>query len=696
MPLARTHSYTSYLRGRRYRLIAAALTCAVWLALALAVYPLKDKDGSYATYPYGLATSLENQALDLLFQLRNARHPKAAERGLNDPITLIEVDEETIKASRIRLQKWPRNLYARLIDRASKGQATIIGLDILLGEEGGASADDKTWDQELAVSIADAGNVVLTMKTEAGGFAESKPLEIFSESANAVGYMDIPLDRDGFLRSVQLFRPAPDGGTQFSFATRVAEGYLMLRAYAQKFAELQAQGINEEQAAEEAGIFAQRIPGLIPETDNSVSINGRKLPLRNDLFLQLDFRGRPPAFRKISAKEILFNPGAEISDELFRDRIVLIGAANVDAPDLFPTPFYEASLLARLLNRNLPTAPARTPGVELHATTVATLLFGNALVRPAYIWQIAALLLPLIMVALSIFNLRAFWTLSLVGVIAVGLLVVSSWAFNSYGLILPLASAWLGVAVLTPLGLGLRYAHEQTLRTETEREREQVMDIFSRFVSGEVADEIWERRGQASLAGENRVVTIIFTDIRNFTTLSEAVSSQTVVEWLNDYFARMNTIVESHGGHINKYIGDGLMIVFGAPSDRGAEVEARAAVDCGLSMLKAVESLNEEWKGLNRPVIKIGVGIHTGDVTCGVIGAERRLEYTVIGDAVNLSARLEATTKELAVPILISEDTARLLGEGHVVRTLGEVKVRGKTTNTSVYTIEPKKIEDAI
>ncbi|HEX8098470.1 MAG TPA: adenylate/guanylate cyclase domain-containing protein, partial [Pyrinomonadaceae bacterium] len=270
-------------------------------------------------------------------------------------------------------------------------------------------------------------------------------------------------------------------------------------------------------------------------------------------------------------------------------------------------------------------------------------------------------------------------------------LVLSSWAFNAHALVLPLASAWVGMAVLTPFGLGLRYAREQMMRLESEQERAQVMDIFSRFVSADVANEMWERRGQDSLAGEVRTVTVIFTDIRNFTTLSESEASDKVVEWLNEYFGRMNRIVEAHGGHINKYLGDGLMIVFGAPVDRGDTEEARSAVACGLAMLREVERINEDWKGTGRPVMKIGCGIHTGPATCGVVGAERRLEYTVIGDTVNLSSRLESTTKEFGVPILISESTAKLLGDDYEVRPLGEVKVKGKTANTSVYTVEQKQ-----
>src|SRR6185436_4371800 len=246
--------------------------------------------------------------------------------------------------------------------------------------------------------------------------------------------------------------------------------------------------------------------------------------------LQLDFRGRSPAFRRVSAGEILFNPQAKIPDDLFRDRIVLIGAANIDAPDLFPTPFYEPLALARVLDRNLPNIPRRTPGVELHATSVATLLFGKMFRRPAFAWQTLAALIALALVGFAVFYLRALWAFLTVILIAALALVVSSWAFNAHGVILPLASTWLGIAVLTPAGLGLRYARERLLRSETEAERAQVMDIFSRFVSADVANEMWEKRGQLSLAGEKRTVTIIFTDIRNFTTLSETAASNTVVE----------------------------------------------------------------------------------------------------------------------------------------------------------------------
>ena len=638
----------------------------------MAMRPLKDASGSYASYPYGLLTGFENQALDLLFQLREARRPETRTRAEREPITIIEIDDYTIRRSNVRIQKWPRDLYARLIDHASQNGAAVIGLDVFLSEAGGASVEDKVADQKLAKSIAEAGNVVLAMKTYSGGFEELQPLAMFADAAYAVGFVDLPLDNDGFVRSAQLFLERPGETSKISFGTRLVEGYLAAMA-------------PESEAPQYLG----------PGTNGNLRLGARSIILRNDGNLQLDFRGRWGSFRNVSAAQILLPGDSTFTRtpppaDLFRDRIVLIGASNIDSPDLFATPHYEYSALARLLYRGLPVAPMRMPGVEIHANAAATLLSGKMLKRPAYALQILGVLIILALVALAMFYLRPLFAFVAVLVIGVSSLIVASWAFNGHGTILPLAGVWLGMIVLTPVGLWVRDARERLLRRETEAERLQVMDIFSRFVSGDVAVAVWEKRGQASLIGENRTVTIIFTDIRGFTTLSESAQSEEVVEWLNDYFGRMNEIVERHGGHINKYIGDGLMIVFGAPVDRGDREEALAAVECGLEMLDEVERMNEDWKGLGRPVVKIGCGIHTGLATCGVVGADRRLEYTIIGDTVNLSARLESTTKEFSVPILISEPTAKLIESNYDVRPLGEVKVKGKTQNTTVFTVSRK------
>ena len=191
----------------------------------------------------------------------------------------------------------------------------------------------------------------------------------------------MPLDADGFVRSVSL-TISSNNEVALSFATRLAEGYLASRT---------PEG--------------QDPPVLQPVSEGMNVLGERHLPLRRDRNLQLDFRSRSPVFRTVSAGDILFNEKA-LSPDLFRDRIVIVGAANIDAPDLFYTPFYEASALSRLLDRKLSTDPIRTPGAELHATSAATMLFGETPTRPRYIWQIAFLILPLALIALVVFGCR--------------------------------------------------------------------------------------------------------------------------------------------------------------------------------------------------------------------------------------------------------------------------------------------------
>ncbi|HYP02159.1 MAG TPA: adenylate/guanylate cyclase domain-containing protein, partial [Pyrinomonadaceae bacterium] len=648
MPIFKNFSITPYILRRWYWVLTIILTLVIWGALALALKPVEDRAGTYATRPYGFMTGMEDSALDILFQLRDVRQPELRERGKRESIVIIEVDEDSIKESNVRLQKWPRSWYARLIDRAAEGGANTIGLDLYLSEEGGISAEDKAADQKMVESLTNAGNVVLAQKLEAGGTSSIVPLPMFADSAYLVGFVDLPHESDRFVRIGQLSKitAKPDGTSdqQFSFATQIARGFT-------------------EQVIE------------APPGQNKVILGERVLPLRNDLNLQIDFRGRSPGFTRVSARDILCEefqresaPNLKcderqpLAEDFFRDKIVLIGATNNDAPDLFTTPYYLPKQLVRpvlqMFDKNLPTVPKLMPGIEVHANIVATILNGKYLVRPTYRQQLLMLLLPLVLVAAAVFWLRALWGFLVTIVVAAAVLLVASWAFNTHGMILPLASAELGIlGMLAPSGFLLRYAHERSIRDATEAERAAIMDIFSKCVSPEVADTLWQQRGDLSIAGERRIVTLIFTDIRGFTTLSESVDSAVVVTWLNEYFSRMHRIVCSYGGHINKFIGDGLMIVFGAPVDRGQKLEARAAVACGLEMLAEVERINEEWQGKDRPHIAIGVGGHTGEATCGVVGAEGRLEYTIIGDTVNLSARLESTTKEKGVPILISDAT---------------------------------------
>ncbi len=172
----------SYLLREWYWALAIGLAVVIWGALVLAMYPMTDANGKFTSYPYGLVTPLEEFGLDILFQMRNVAHPDRLERGQKEPITIIGVDEATIRAKKYRLQNWPRSYYAQLIDRASQGGASVIGVDVYFSEAGGMGAEYKADDQKLIDSINNAGNVVIVKKLPEGGSEAIDPLPEFAEA----------------------------------------------------------------------------------------------------------------------------------------------------------------------------------------------------------------------------------------------------------------------------------------------------------------------------------------------------------------------------------------------------------------------------------------------------------------------------------------------------------------------------------
>ncbi len=214
-------------------------------------------------------------------------------------------------------------------------------------------------------------------------------------------------------------------------------------------------------------------------------------------------------------------------------------------------------------------------------------------------------------------------------------------------------------------------------------EREFIKDAFSRYVTRQVSDVVLQ--GGLDLGGEMRHVTILMTDIRGFTTMSENMSPRTVVKLLNRYFTAMVEACMEHDGLIDKFIGDAIMVVFGAPARTEPAVSALKAARAALAMTERLEGLNRELISEGLTPLKTGIGIHSGEAIAGNIGSPQRLNYTVIGDAVNIAARIETASKELACDLLISEATRELLGPRAVVGTGEVVQLKGKSMPTRVF-----------
>jgi len=220
------------------------------------------------------------------------------------------------------------------------------------------------------------------------------------------------------------------------------------------------------------------------------------------------------------------------------------------------------------------------------------------------------------------------------------------------------------------------------------RQRENLRSSLVRYVSNHVADKILSSGETPTLTGERRRITVLFSDVRGFTTLSEKMPPEEVVALLNSYFERMIDIVFKHEGTLDKFIGDGLMAFFGAPqNDPHHEAHAvRAALDMRVEMAK----LQERWMREKQLDIRIGIGIHTGYAVVGNIGSDLKMQYTAIGDTVNLSARLESASKELGTDIIVSEDTRAAIADEFAFQALDSIRVKGRETPISVYSVEPR------
>jgi adenylate cyclase len=216
-------------------------------------------------------------------------------------------------------------------------------------------------------------------------------------------------------------------------------------------------------------------------------------------------------------------------------------------------------------------------------------------------------------------------------------------------------------------------------------ERDRVRDLLGKVVSPEIAAELL--RGDVALGGEEREVAVLFSDLRNFTTMSEALAPQEMLRVLNDYFTQMSAIVEKHGGVVDKYVGDALMALFGAPLSRADDADR--AMEAALEMCQALDELNDQWQGQGLAAINVGIGINTDVVVAGNMGSQTRLNYTVIGDGVNLAARLETLTKtpEYATQIIVSGSTLAKARRRYHTRPLGAVAVKGKQKSTEIHAL---------
>ncbi|MCW5626305.1 MAG: adenylate/guanylate cyclase domain-containing protein [Burkholderiales bacterium] len=408
-------------------------------------------------------------------------------------------------------------------------------------------------------------------------------------------------------------------------------------------------------------LFNRNYPGL-----EWLEAGPLRIPVDERVNALVPYRGGHHSFPYVSASDVLHE---RVPPETLKDRIVLVGTTAPGLQDLRSTPVGTVY-----------------PGVEIHANLIAGMLDGTIKQKPPYVLGAEVVLLAVAGVLLAVCfafltPLRAtVLTLAVLGgVFGLNLLV-----WSQGNLVLPMASGLLMVVLLYAFNMTYGYF------VETLAKR-QISDRFGQYVPPELVDEMSRHPERFSMESEAREMTVLFTDVRGFTTISESLEPQILQRLMNEYLTPMTRVIHGHRGTIDKYMGDAIMAFWGAPITDADH--ARNAVLAGLDMLKALEPLNAEFRGKGWPPLSIGVGVNSGPMTVGNMGSEVRVAYTVMGDTVNLASRLEGLSKKYRVGMIVGEATKALVPDVVFIE-LDRVRVKGKDAPVAIF--EPLGLQSEV
>ena len=535
------------------------------------------------------------------------------------PITIVGIDEASF--GQVNKQwPWPRSLYGKLIDQLSKAGAMVIAFDVLLSEE--STPEDVG---ALGKAITRAGNVVLVSDM---AYQESKltrlwmrvdPLPALKEAGATNGFANVEPDPDRVLRLLP-------NGDDVLWRTIVAR-------------------VNEKQ------------PGLL----NVAEPAGGAM---------IRYVGPDHTFPYVSFYQAL-EADTMLPPDAFRDQIVLVGRdlkSNVEARmaqgDLFGTPF---TMISGWL----------TPGVEVHANILETLIKGDAVQRAPAWWDFALLAAVLAGSALAMRRWRPAVS-ALVAVAFIAAIAALDYAlFTRMKIWLPAFAAMASVMTLYVALGGVAFVSEIRRRSEMRR-------AFALYVSPEVVDHVMAHPERLALGGERRDVTMLFTDLAGFTTFTEQLGAEQVTRILNVHFTRATAIIKRHDGTVNRFIGDAIMAMWGAPLDDPKQAVHACLAAC--EMQDDIEKLRAEFKAEGLPEIRMRIGIHSCNAIIGNLGSSERFDYTAIGDGVNLAARLEGVNKLYGTGILASGETVARVAGAVPMRLVDRVIVKGKSEPVEIYT----------
>ncbi|MDZ7265486.1 MAG: adenylate/guanylate cyclase domain-containing protein [candidate division KSB1 bacterium] len=594
----------------------------------------------------GILDALEHKTYDLRFRLRGTTSIK------DSPIVLVTIDDQSL----VSLQKkwpFPRAYFARAIENLAAAGAGFIILDVEFTEP---SATNPFDDYQLAQAIRKFPRVVLAGKVvteyHRSGTINQFPLKPLPELLAAGarwGYANIHLDEDGFLRRYSLFHQL-HGTTYFPLAV-------------------------------EALAAIQKVPGQTANFDaqGQLVVGKIHIPFNADGSILINYSGAAQHFPTYSFANILddaqfslpdVNEDTDIFEQykaagIFKKKIVIIGAGADELQDNRLTPFFNFDGSRRLM-----------PGAEIHANALQTILTGDYIV-PSPWWLTPLMVLTVGLIGLIISaRLRPIWGL-LTGLVF-GLVYAGSTFlfFAQWNLWLPLVAPLLNFVACYIFTIVHKIVLEQ-------REKGRYRKTFQQYVARSVVDAMLNSGQLPQFGGERKTLTVLFSDIRAFTSYSEKYPPEIVVQRLTEYLSSMVDVVFQHGGTLDKFVGDEIMALYGAPYY--FENHAERACETALDMVARLRSLQKSWSEKAVEYFQIGIGINTGKVIVGNLGSIQLFDYTVIGDEVNLGARLEGANKHYSTTIIISDSTYQEVKDIAIVRELDVVRVKGKNHPVKIY-----------
>ena len=582
----------------------------------------------------------EFNTLDTRFKLRGA-----VESPGN--VVIVGIDQQSYNDIGLTWP-WPRSLHAKLLENLTEAGASVVIFDVIFD----VPDNDPRNDGIFAEAIRAHGSVILGAKREelqgeVLGNRFTYPIPVLREAARAIGLVDRLEDTDGFTRRYGLFVPTET-------APLLALGTAAIRAL---------HGIDQDAGIVERGNSVEVGPHLVPRLDSTT--------------IMINYLGGPGTIPTYSYSSVIddadFDMPAgmdvdafDFQKDLFKDKIVIVGATMHEMHDFVRTPFYEDDAGQRRL----------TPGAEMHASAIESILSERFYWRLGRWQDVTIMLFLTLLVAGTAVRLKPLNGLLTVLGLSVGYTLIALLFFINYRLMLD---------VVTPVGAMLVSHGGSTFYyfIRERKDKQKIRGMFARYVPEEVVKVLMEDPGLMNLGGEERELSILFSDLAGFTTFSEGLTPTELVTLLNEYLSEMTDFVKANGGIIDKFEGDLIMAEFGAPlhDPEHALKGCRAA----LAMDKRLAEMRAGWIAEGRPPLHARIGLNTGRVVLGNLGSRDLQDYTVLGDAVNLASRLEGANKGYGSSICISEFTYEQAKSGVIARELDWIQVKGKAKAVTIF-----------